>query len=366
MAPNGWRESVADMRGLSLTLASIAALGFASAPFQQWQSQRSGTDARLRGISAVSDQIAWASGARGTVLRTVDGGRVWQPLTVPDAGSLDFRDVDAISDRVAYILSIGNGPLSRIYKTIDGGQTWALQFQNSDPKAFFDAMAFWDEQRGIAFSDSVDGQFVIIRTLDGGKTWTRIPPASLPPALENEGAFAASGTNVAVSGKQHVWIGTGAAAKSRVLHSPDGGKTWTVSDTPLASGPSSGIYSIAFRDTRHGVVVGGDYNKEDEAVDNAAVTSDGGKTWKLTKVSGYRSAVAFVPEGGFARFQPWIAVGPTGADISTDDGRTWSPIACPCFDAVSVPESQNGPGRTALAVGANGRIGRLFVAVGPR
>jgi photosystem II stability/assembly factor-like uncharacterized protein len=358
MAPNGWRESVADMRGLSLTLASIAALGFASAPFQQWQSQRSGTDARLRGISAVSDQIAWASGARGTVLRTVDGGRVWQPLTVPDAGSLDFRDVDAISDRVAYILSIGNGPLSRIYKTIDGGQTWALQFQNSDPKAFFDAMAFWDEQRGIAFSDSVDGQFVILRTLDGGKTWTRIPPALLPPALDNEGAFAASGTNVAVFGKQHVWIGTGAAAVSRVLHSADAGQTWSAVSTPLASGPSSGIYSIAFRDTRNGLVVGGDYNKEDEAVANAAVTSDGGKTWKLaTGLSGFRSVVAHLP-GGRGPINVWLAVGPTGADVSTDDGKTWKQMSSIGFDTVSVARG-DARSPTVFAAGANGRLAKL-------
>ncbi|MEX2272375.1 MAG: hypothetical protein WD690_12930 [Vicinamibacterales bacterium] len=333
---------------------------------QQWDSQRSGTDVRLRGVSVVSDKVAWASGARGTVLRTVDGGRVWQAVSVPDAAQLDFRDVDAMSDRVAYVLSIGNGSASRIYKTEDGGQTWALQFQNTDPKAFFDAMAFWDDERGIAFSDSVDGRFVIIRTLDGGKTWTRIPPDSLPPALENEGAFAASGTNVAVTGKTDVWIGTGAAAKSRVLHSSDAGKTWTIADTPLAAGPSSGIYSIAFRDRRHGVIVGGDYNKENDAVDNAAITSDGGKTWTLVKVSGYRSAVAFVPAGGTGRFQPWIAVGPTGADISTDDGRTWRPIACPCFDAISVPKGfQRGPGTAAFAVGANGRIGRRFVPTGP-
>ncbi|HEX6322625.1 MAG TPA: YCF48-related protein, partial [Vicinamibacterales bacterium] len=276
---------------------------------QQWESQRSGTDARLRGISVVDEKVAWASGARGTVLRTIDGGRVWQALKVPGAEKLDFRDVDAVSDRVAYVLSIGNGPDSRIYKTEDSGQTWTLQFQNDDPKAFFDAMAFWDATRGIAFSDSIDGRFVIIRTLDGGTTWTRIPGGSLPPALDNEGAFAASGTNVAVFGKQHVWIGTGAAATSRVLHSADAGATWTVADTPLAAGPSTGIFSIAFRDARHGIVVGGDYSKENDAVDNAAVTSDGGKTWKLVAgLTGYRSVVAHL--GGERGWQVWLAVGP--------------------------------------------------------
>src|SRR5262245_12345215 len=86
-----------------------------------WQQQTSGVAHRLRGVSAVSPQVAWASGAGGTVLRTVDGGRTWQPLRVPGAETLDFRDVDAISDRIAYASSIGTGESSRIYKTVDAG-----------------------------------------------------------------------------------------------------------------------------------------------------------------------------------------------------------------------------------------------------
>lgn len=327
---------------------------------QQWQSQRSGTDARLRGISVVSDKVVWASGARGTVLRTVDGGRVWQALKVPESDTLDFRDVDAISDRVAYVLSIGNGAASRIYKTEDSGQTWTLQFQNADEKAFFDAMAFWDEQRGIAYSDSVDGQFVIMRTLDGGRTWTRVPPASLPPALDNEGAFAASGTNVAVFGTRHVWIGTGAAAQSRVLHSADGGTTWTVAATPLASGPASGIFSIAFRDARHGIVAGGDYSKENDAIDNAAITSDGGRTWKLAPgLSGYRSVVAHL--GSTRGRHIWLAVGPTGSDLSMDDGKTWKQVSSLGFDTIGVAKQEGGRGPVVFGAGANGRLGRLEI-----
>lgn len=325
----------------------------------QWEGQRSGTSVRLRGISAVSEKVVWASGARGTVLRTIDGGRVWQALAVPGAEALDFRDIDAMSDRVAYALSIGDGPASRIYKTVDGGQTWALQFQNEEPKAFFDAMAFWDEQRGIAFSDSVGGQFVIIRTTDGGRSWTRIPQAALPPALDGEGAFAASGTNVTVFGKQDVWIGTGAASTARVLHSADGGTTWTISDTPLAAGATSGIYSIAFRDARHGIVVGGDYSKEDAALDNAAVTSDGGKTWKpATGLSGFRSVVASL-KGARGLDRAWIAVGPTGVDISIDDGKTWQQMSSLGFDTISVARAAGGGFPVVFGAGANGRIGRL-------
>src|SRR5215204_653940 len=167
-------------------LAALIALTLAPV----WTDQPSGVTARLRGISAVSDRVAWASGSGGTVLRTADGGATWQSMVVPDAGKLDFRDIDAVSDQIAYALSIGSGDSSRIYKTSDGGKTWTLQFTNTDPNAFFDAMAFWDAERGIAFSDSVDGQLVILRTDNGGRAWTRVAGEGVPSALDNEGAFA--------------------------------------------------------------------------------------------------------------------------------------------------------------------------------
>jgi len=319
-------------------------------PAIAWQSQASGVAGRLRGVSAVSSRVAWASGANGTVLRTTDGGQSWQRRPVPEAEKLDFRDIDAMSDRIAYALSIGSGESSRIYKTADGGAHWDLQFANTDPKVFLDAMAFWDADRGIAFSDSVDGRFVILTTANGGRTWARVPADRLPPALPGEGAFAASGTNVVVFGRDEVWIGTTA---SRVLRSSDGGRTWTIATTPLATGQAIGIFSIAFRDAQHGVVVGGDYRKESQALDNAATTSDGGATWTLVHdrgLSGFRSVVAWLPGATRAL----IALGPSGADWSSDDGRTWAPLAGEGFDTVSVA-----PDGAAWAAGQQGRITRL-------
>jgi len=292
-----------------------------------WTPQTSGVTVTFRGVSAVNADVAWASGSRGTVLRTADGGATWQNVSPQGAGALDFRDVDAIDAKTAYILSIGNGDASRILKTTDAGVTWVTQFVSADADAFFDAMAFWDADHGIAFSDSANGQFRIITTADGGRTWTRVALDALPPALENEGAFAASGTNVAVWGDRHVWVGTGAAAKARVLRSSDRGKTWAIADTPIPGGASAGIYSIAFRDALHGIVVGGDYAKEDVAVDNVAVTDDGGITWRLAPgVGGFRSVVTYLPA---ASGPTLLALGPSGADISTDDGRTWTPSPTP-------------------------------------
>jgi len=318
----------------------------------RWTVQTSGVNQRLRGVSAVSEQVAWASGAGSTVLRTVDSGLTWQRFIIT-SDALDFRDIDAIDAQTVYVMSIGNGPASRIYKTTDGGVTWKVQFRNKDQKAFLDAMSFWDANHGIAFGDSVDKQFYILTTTDGGHTWSRVPATNLPPAQGNEGAFAASGTNIALFGKSYAWIGTGAAAKSRVLRTTDGGRTWRVADTPLASGPSSGIFSIAFRDAKHGVIAGGDYKKESEAVDNLAVTNDGGVTWTLVKgLSGFRSVVAYVPG---LKTPALIALGPSGGDYSLDDGRTWQPIDGPGFDTFSFARGK----QIGWGAGAEGKIGRL-------
>jgi photosystem II stability/assembly factor-like uncharacterized protein len=329
------------------------AIAAAFAPAIVWQPQVSGVDARLRGVSAVSARVGWASGSNGTVLRTIDGGATWQPRRIAGAEKLDFRDVDAMSDRIAYALSIGPGESSRIYKTTDGGARWDLQFANTDPKVFLDAMAFWDAARGVAFSDSVDGGFVVLITTNGGRAWNRVPADRLPPALPGEGAFAASGTNVAMSGRENVWIGTGAG---RVLRSTDGGRSWKVAATPLRATDSAGIFSIAFRDATHGVVVGGDYRKEGEAMDNIAFTTDGGSTWTLVKehgLGGYRSVVAWVP----GKKTSLIAVGPSGADWSSEDGRHWEAIAGQGFDSLSLAPD----GHTGWAAGQGGRIAKVII-----
>ena len=315
-----------------------------------WTLQSSGVTARLRGISAVNRRVAWASGSGSTVLRTEDGGASWKKITVT-SDKLDFRDIDAIDEKTTYVLSIGNGDASRIYKTTDGGATWRLQFRNDDPKVFLDAMSFWDADHGLVIGDSIDRQFYLLITSDGGQHWTRVPPNKLPPAQDNEGAFAASGTNIAVYGRKYAWIGLGAAARARVMRTSDGGRSWKIFETPVKSGPSSGIFSISFRDASHGVIVGGDYQKENEAVDNLAITNDGGQTWQLvTGPAGFRSVVVYVPGTKML-----FAVGPAGSDYSVDDGHTWTPITGPGFDTFSFARGE----KVGWAAGARGAIGRL-------
>ena len=246
---------------------SLLILGLCAAiTHAQWQRQTISSDADFRGLCVVSAKVAWVSGTKGTYGRTTDGGKTWSVGTVPGADKLDFRDVEAFGEATAYLLSAGPGEDSRIYKTTDGGKTWALQFKNADPAAFFDAMAFWDEKNGIALSDPVQGQFQLIVTDDGGANWKPLAATNLPPALPKEGAFAASGTCLVTQGTSDVWFCTGGAKAARVFHSKDRGQHWTVSETPLIAGAdSAGVFSIAFRDEQHGMIVGGDYRKPNDS-----------------------------------------------------------------------------------------------------
>jgi photosystem II stability/assembly factor-like uncharacterized protein len=338
-----------------MALAYLTLLTLQAPCNAQWQPQPSGTKARLRGLSVTGDQVAWATGAQGTVLRTIDGGTSWRACAVRGGESLDFRDVHAFDETSACVLAVGPGESSRIYRTADAGATWSPCYRGDDPKVFLDAITFWDASHGLAMGDPIDGRFLILTTEDGGKTWKRVPGASVPPALVGEGAFAASGTCLIVQGERNAWFGTGGARAARVFRSTDRGRTWTAHETPIRAGePTSGIFSLAFRDADHGAAVGGDYKDTRASRRVVAISSDGGRTWSVPEgpgPGGFRSAVAYIP-----RVTPpkLVAAGPTGADLSADDGITWKPLDSPGFHATAFA----GPS-TGWGVGEDGRIARF-------
>jgi photosystem II stability/assembly factor-like uncharacterized protein len=241
--------------------------------------QNSGTTQLLIAVSPVNSRVVWAAGTGGTYVVTTDGGDTWKSGVVPGAEGLEFRDVQGVSDRVAYLMSIGNNTTDfRIYKTEDGGATWTIQFTNETTNAFYDCFAFWTPNRGITHSDSVNGVFPDIRTTDG-MTWESIA-ANMPPALPGEASFSSSGTCIATEGRRNAWITTGGSTISRILATRDGGDTWKAYDTPLVSSPSAGGFSVAFRDPWNGMVAGGDLSTN--AAADAATSNDGGQTWTLT------------------------------------------------------------------------------------
>ncbi|HLW76591.1 MAG TPA: hypothetical protein VKS01_06385, partial [Bryobacteraceae bacterium] len=276
------------MRFFVFAISAVAIFG------QSWQPQESGTTASLRGVWAVSEKVAWASGSGGTWLRTIDGGKTWKASKVEGASDLDFRAVRAFDEYTAFLLSIGTGEKSRIYKTTDAGEHWQLMFSNPDPKGFYDALQFWDTDHGIVLGDPVDGHFEVLTTEDGGATWKA---QKTPAAVTGEGAFAASNSCLIVRGEHEAWFGTGGKGGGRIFHSTDGGKSWSVTKTPIRNdSASAGIFSIAFSDAKHGMAVGGDYNQPTETTGNIVETSDGGKTWPAPKSgpNGFRSAILHV------------------------------------------------------------------------
>jgi photosystem II stability/assembly factor-like uncharacterized protein len=289
-----------------------------------------GSDQQYRGLDAVDKRTAWVGGSDGEVLRTTDGGRTWEDVSPPDTAGLLFRDVEAQDSRRASVLAIGEGEASRIYTTTDGGRRWKLAFVNDDPLAFYDCMDFYEGgRRGLALSDPVDGRFRIAATDDGGKSWHVLPNDGMPEAVPGEFAFAASGTCLVTSGRD-AWFASGGGA-SRVFRSHDGGRTWNHAAAPIPAAEAGGVFSLAFRNPREGVMVGGDFTAPDNGVDASGFTRDGGRTWTGGgDLSGYRSGVDWV-SGERATL---IAVGPTGSDVTFDGARRWKAFDTAAYDAV--------------------------------
>jgi photosystem II stability/assembly factor-like uncharacterized protein len=338
---------------LKLGFACLAVSGIPALVQGQWTYVSSGTIAELRGLSVPSAQFVWASGARGTVVRSVDGGRTWLAETVPGAGTLDFRSVFAHNDGAGLIASAGEAEkgLAKIYLTGDGGRHWRSVFSTEQRGVFLDAIAFWDLRNGIALSDPVDGRFFLLITNDKGATWTRIPPEQLPPVLPGEAAFAASGSSLVLHSSSHVWIGTGSGGRGRVMHSPDRGRTWTVSDTPVhATGPAAGIFSLAFFDATRGVAVGGDYTQPRLDAVSVALTADGGRTWRAA----VRPPAAYLSGVSFAGSQSaLVAVGLAGTFVSRDGGDSWTQTDTLALNSVRFT------GPAGFAVGPRGRVARM-------
>ena len=311
--------------------------------------------ASLRGVRAADERVAWASGSRGTVLRTVDGGVTWTRRPVAGADSLDFRSVWAFDSLSAVVASAGDAAegQARVYRTADGGRTWTLARRDTTKGIFYDAIAFWDAQHGIILSDPVEGRFVTLVSDDGGRSWRHTPRDGMPDALPGEAAFAAGNAALGVAGRTQAWFATGGPRGARVYRTESGGARWDAVSVPVQpAGASAGLFATAFRSPLVGVVTGGDYRIARTGGRQFARTTDGGRTWLRADESGgapgYWSGLAYVPGG---RSSTLVAVGLAGTALSGDDGLTWSVVDTVALNAVSVAST-----RAAWAVGPDGRV----------
>jgi photosystem II stability/assembly factor-like uncharacterized protein len=363
----------------SVSVAFI--LSAASAAQAQWTIENSGTTADLRGIFNVGGGVAWASGTNGTVLRTEDGGYVWQICAIPvGAEHLDFRGIQAFDANTAIVMSSGKGDLSRLYKTTDGCHTWKLVFTDPDEDGFFDAIYRAEDKNLYVLGDPVNGAFPIFTSEEAGESWFVVGEAGRD-SHPGDTAFAASNTDFTGS-SSILMFGSGGSAsayvyKTGVKCSPPPGHpngpaivdctiAWGSAAVPIGSGSStSGIFSLAARpftaknglQTAIVVAVGGAYDRPDDSSHAAAFSIDGGTQWiaSTTPPHGFRSAVAYDADA-----KTWITVGPNGTDISTDDGENWRALH-PDAASHEAPDADRNWNALSLpfVVGPHGRIAKL-------
>ena len=309
--------------------------------------------ASLRGLVVAADGAVWACGSAGTILRSTDSGDNFQSVGPSQFEDIEFRSIYAWDGRTAVIASAGQPAV--ILRTTDGGQQWQEVFRHPSPTAFFDGLKFWDDQHGIAFSDPVDGHLLIVVTHDSGKRWQRVDPSAgkLPATLPGEAGFAASNSSLTVNASQAAWIGLGGGdgGTARVFRTSDRGQAWQVNEvSPIQSGPSSGIFSLAFRDAQFGIAVGGNYQQPELAKQHIAITEDGGETWRAPRGNpphGFRSIILTIPAGGF------LCAGPTGIEYSPT-GEAWESVSAESFHTMAL-----GPAGTIYAAGPAGKIAKL-------
>lgn len=298
------------MRSIFL-ISSVLSLFVNSLSAQSIKTLNKSGKISLRGLSVVNDHVIWVAGSK--IGKSTDAGKTWEWITLGKYPNAEFRDIEAFSEDVAIIMSVGEP--AYILKTIDGGNTWKEVYKNATKGMFLDAMDFADDVDGIVLGDPIDGKFFLAKTIDGGDTWLELN--RFPKPDSTEACFASSGTNIRVFNKDQIAFITGGVVSNLILGREKKQKL------PILQGTSStGANSIAIKDSLNYIVVGGDFTNT-EAGPNCVITNDGGKTWTFPEKGpeGYKSCVEYLYG------DTWVCCGLTGVDISTDNGKTWKQIS---------------------------------------
>jgi photosystem II stability/assembly factor-like uncharacterized protein len=306
-----------------------------------------GRPSSIRGLSVVSDKIAWISGSRGTVAITKDAGKTWLWQQVKGFETSDFRDIEAFSDKEAVIMSSGTPAL--ILKTLDGGASWQAKYHNRDTSVFFDAMDF-SGKYGCIMGDPINNHFIIFETTDKGKTWKQKDPSKAPVGREGEASFAASGTCLSIYDngimKTDGLVLVSGGSVANLNYALVTGKKWLTQQLPIAQGNSSaGAFSFASNGKRW-LVVGGDYQHDQRTDSTVCYSNNAGKTWALAKVSpGFQSCVKYISG------KIYLSTGTSGSYITKDEGITWSKIDGTSYNVCGHH------GKFILYAGNGGKIG---------
>ena len=331
----------------SILSTFVAIIFFATALQAQTIVQlQQGKHTSIRGLSVVDDNVAWISGSAGNISITTDGGKTWNWQQVKGFEKADFRDIEAFSDKEAVIMSSGTPAL--ILKTIDGGNSWQVKYNNSDSTYFLDAMDFDKPSHGVILGDPIKNKFLLLETNDGGETWTTFK--NQPDAMSNEAAFAASGTCLRVTNGV-ISIASGGSEARLITYFPKK-NSWDYANLPIVHGKSSqGAFSVAIG-RNEGVIIGGDYMHDkmaDSVVCLHSLPFVNKFDFSAKGPTGFQSCVEFVSNSTF------IATGTSGSNITTDGGKTWTKIDDTSFNVCRRAKH----GKLVLFAGNGGKIGLL-------
>ena len=337
-------------------LLFISVEGFAQEPIKLITDQKG---VSIRGLSIASEKVIWASGSKGMVAKSTDGGEHFDWIQVKGYESRDFRSIHAFNDHEAIIVAVASPGI--ILKTKDGGNSWTKVYENLDTAIFLDAISFKDALHGMVIGDPMNHQIVLLETKNRGDHWEKVKNSFFKSLVkEGESFFASSSTNLTFD-FSHVFFVSGG------IHS----RFWVnghASEIPIVQGKqSTGANSIAISPNKNRIaIVGGDFThdqiKEQNFVrlDRFVHPHSENKTkrkrhyfWKLHKnlgnPNGYKSCVQYITNNEL------IVCGTSGVDFSNDGGLTWRKISDQSFHVLKkLPKS-----RKILLAGSGGRIASL-------
>lgn len=315
-------------------------------------------DASFRGMSVAQDGTVWVCGSKGWVCRVTDNGNAYRYHKVPDYEDCDFRTVYAFDANHAILANAGS-PAYVLY-TADGGYTWKEVYKNTDSAAFIDGIDFWNERNGFIHGDPINGRMLLLYTKDGGKTWKERKEKHRPSMGEGEASFAASGTAISCFLHSAVVVAVGGKT-SKLYFSRNRGRRWRSIPTPmLATSASTGIFSfMACRGSVwHWMIAGGDYRNDTVSTANFYYSNNKGKDWHAPQSTtrGYRECLAQIDTerpSHRSLTRTTFAVGPSGIDISHDDGLNWKALSDDKDFHVMKPSID---GNRIYLAGANGKL----------
>ena len=274
-------------------------------------------------LSAPSGTVVWALVAGTRLFRSSDRGDTWvERSTPPGLVSTEASFADAMN---GLLLNTGSAvgacetQTASIGKTADGAATW----QRVIATGIADAMC----KRGLASADATHAVFtaygpnsgpVIYRTADGGQTWAASKPLPDPPGF----TFTRPGGVVILPGRPRAFGSVvfvdaqGYGEQTRyVFRSADAGATFTyVSTVPTVEG------AVAYVTATRWVVIG--------TPGSSMETTDAGASWHAYTTD-YSQAAPVTPDIVFGDASVGYATVRGAIQRTTDGGAHWTTIKTP-------------------------------------